>query len=559
MHSRTDAITSASQARASITNAGDFLKDYSGENGWRIEQAINELYTHRGTGNAFDKAIENLGNGNFVAGFDVLVPKRAEYDRVRTVAHVASFALQDLAEIKFNDPAARQLVKTQIPGARLGTEQGRGDHFHVIVRPPVRLDPSLAVRGLGQAFEGLGSIVDKGIKDGEFDNTNAVPAAAPGPDAVVSAIPFLDKSLDQLIDVKSIFDDLAERLVPPIVVNAPSAATLAANATTSFFVSFDGGLVTQVVVSAESAGGDAIATRVAKALRATEVCQTANGTIVGNDPDQCSDGTNPNIEKTNLGQYLEVSQVGGQLALTAKPGLARAFTLTTISLAGAKPSDFGQLPDAASFIIDVERTTRTETETAIKSEIVTQPRQLFIGKKPPGPGDDAFPFTQDNTGITDLVKDLNAALKLAGEQGIVAFAHVCDADPKDDCIVLAAADANITKITVREATTGASSLTGLGFQSGSTVDEKFTTSKSAGTDEVVVTTPPTSPLGFVGSDAVPDLAGNLIDTLGNTLTSALQDISKNQLTSNFNANPFYDETNDAILFDVALKKVFDPQ
>lgn len=100
---------------------------YDATNGWRVDRALNELYTHRGTNDGFDKAVRELAPGGaqdgeattavFDRGFDALIGKRATYDRAKTVSQIRAFDAPHTADqatvgrILVNDPnALRQLA-----------------------------------------------------------------------------------------------------------------------------------------------------------------------------------------------------------------------------------------------------------------------------------------------------------------------------------------------------------------------------------------------------------------------------------------------------------------
>lgn len=133
-----DNITSSAQARAGVAVGGNFTANYIGNNGWRIDQTIINLYDHRRTGDAYDIAIQSLAQGGFDRGFDVLIPLRAGYDRTATVEQIAAFSDLSVSRVHYNDPVAIRLLQERPVSFRLTSAETHSHHFHVDVeRPPI--------------------------------------------------------------------------------------------------------------------------------------------------------------------------------------------------------------------------------------------------------------------------------------------------------------------------------------------------------------------------------------------------------------------------------------
>lgn len=128
-------------AFSAITDGkGSYTGKYDAANGWRVDQAIIRLYSHRGIANdAFNNKISELGDGDFDTGFDKLAGRSAEYNRQANIDHILAFANAatpsgaKVSSIFFNDPVAIRLIGSSITVTPMATH---GNHFHVNVVPP---------------------------------------------------------------------------------------------------------------------------------------------------------------------------------------------------------------------------------------------------------------------------------------------------------------------------------------------------------------------------------------------------------------------------------------
>lgn len=185
------------------------------KSGAQLDLMIEAIYSLRGESDAdpFARAIRELdvgGSGSledrFDRGFQILIPKRTDYDRDRVMAQIEAFSglsLPDSPGVKvgrvlFNDPLVRRRLNQPEQPERNLTFQvkftaAHADHFHVdvVLEPQLDISTALTPTLASALLDGwLGMI---GATDNVFQS-----------DGLTNSLPIVDRKLGDLVGGSSL-------------------------------------------------------------------------------------------------------------------------------------------------------------------------------------------------------------------------------------------------------------------------------------------------------------------------------------------------------------------
>jgi Ca2+-binding RTX toxin-like protein len=550
-----DNIVTEQDARLGITRDGDYVAGGDESNryavdGWNIDRTLSALYGHRGTGDAYDLALQARGTAHcpqnqspcpplnlFDLGFDhTIAAKKSVYDRTATFNQMSAFVgLNTTAtptRILFNDPWMVTLwngAGTQPP---MALAQGHANHFEVNLRPP----SAMPAGSVGTAVGGLSSMLDGVVPtlptllEGLAGSPSDGPAPAPSIQDLIgpAGLPFISDTLDDILDIDGVVNDFLRQLVERAIVTGVAAPALNLASAQRLQVVIEGGDPFEITLDAGSyLDVDALAVEIDEALT-----------------------------EAGLDDLLEGGNASGNLTIgTIDEGLATNLVVTTLRLEGSGADVDGfqltQTNADAVFTIEVERivddigtTETTQHQVTIRD---TSPTQEEIEEVEPL----VIAHANDNVDIHDLIDDMNSALLMAEDAtspgdplpllDVVARRKGTSGD-----FVLVPTAPEIVRIRV----TGLSGQEedDLGLVNNGDICESF--------HAVVCASPFTSPLSFIGTRHTPDLVYDDINDLMPLLEGIFNEISDTPLPGDFDVDPVYDAGTDSMLFNFQVNRDF---
>ena len=318
--------------------------------------------------------------------------------------------------------------------------------------------------------------------------------------------PFAVQELSDVVDLPGLFEQLANRLSDDPAITGTVAPTTTNASDERFVVSGNNLAPTEILVSV-----------------------TAGATL-----EQVLDAVNLGFENAGVASLLQATKTtDGRLVLsTREPGTLQSLALTTLRLPAANPAPaFGQLATAMVAPSDQLqlKISRVAASNDPQEPDVVTPYSIQLGKTPPGPNDDPFSFTQDNTSAADLADDLNTAFV---QQGLTDVIAVVESTPQAHLVLISTSP----DVTLIELVQGGSPL---GF----------------GTS-VVQSTSPASLLGFVPTRSLAALKFDSVASFLPVLEDALRAVSDPPLPPDFALEPVYDQATNTLLFNFAVNKSY---
>ena len=328
-------------------------------------------------------------------------------------------------------------------------------------------------------------------------------------------LPFVNKTLADIVDVGGLFSDLYGRVLEPISIvgdGMPAGFTLPAD--TAMGISVDGAEPTVVMLRAANFAGNTTGAHVASDLNTAFAATPFDGGA--------------------LSSLLVASVDGsGQIVLaTPQVGLASSISLTTLALSatGAIPT-YGQLGSDIAFNFNITRESSDGSETPV---VTVTPVALMLTSA----------STLDNALPEDLAADLNnmlvAAAASMNEPLLLHLYAAVDgrgtASPADDRVVFITDIAEITQIDL----TGGANLNLLNFAAGATASSDAS--------------PITTQFGISAQRAIAEPAFESVAEFMTLLETELQAISSRPLPAGFTLDWNYDVGTETLEFNLALNR-----